>query len=94
MRPNERLDSTTKRSGERLDLTGEVTVSFFNELDTRKEICSRLWVQSLDFVSFFNEISTERKTMLITSVSFFNELSTEKRKLCSLASVSFFQILP
>jgi hypothetical protein len=79
MRPNERLDSTSTRSGERLDLTGEVTVSFFNELDTGKELCSRLWVQSPDFVSFFNELATERKTMLKASVSFFNELATEKR---------------
>jgi hypothetical protein len=34
MRPNERLDSTSTRSGERLNLKGEVIVSFFNELDT------------------------------------------------------------
>jgi hypothetical protein len=62
------------RSGERLDLTGEVIVSFFNELDTGKELCSRLWVQSPISVSFFNELAIERKTMLIVSVSFFNEL--------------------
>jgi hypothetical protein len=79
MRANERLDSTSTRSGERLNLTGEVTVSFFNELDTGKELCSRLRVQSPDFVSFFNEIATERKTMLVTFVSFFNELVTKKR---------------
>jgi hypothetical protein len=36
MRPNERLDSTSRRSGERLNLKGEVIVSFFNELDTGK----------------------------------------------------------
>jgi hypothetical protein len=53
MRPNERLDSTSMRSSERLDLTGEVTVSFFNELDTGKELCSRLQVQSLDFCFIF-----------------------------------------
>jgi hypothetical protein len=53
MRPNERLDSTSTRSGERLDLTGEVTVSFFNELDTRKELCSGLQVQSHISISFF-----------------------------------------
>jgi hypothetical protein len=41
MRPNERLDSTSTRSGERLNLKGEVIVSFFNELDTGKELCSR-----------------------------------------------------
>jgi hypothetical protein len=40
--PNERLDATSTRSSERLNLAGEVTISFFNELDTRKEICSRL----------------------------------------------------
>jgi hypothetical protein len=56
-----------------------VTVSFFNELDTGKELCSGLWVQSPDFVSFFNELATERKTMLKAFVSFFNELATEKR---------------
>jgi hypothetical protein len=50
---NERLDSTSTRSGERLDLIGEVTVSFFNELDTRKELCSRLQVQSPDFCFIF-----------------------------------------
>jgi hypothetical protein len=53
MRPNEILDLTSTRSGERLDLTGEVTVSFFNELDTRKELCSRLWVESPDFCFIF-----------------------------------------
>jgi hypothetical protein len=61
MRPNERLDSTSTRSGERLDLTGEVTVSFFNELDTRKELCSRLGFNPQISVSFFNELATERK---------------------------------
>ena len=75
MRPNERLDSTSTRFGERLDLTGEVTVSFFNELDTGKELCSRFWVQSQISVSFFNELATERKTMLMASISFFNKLS-------------------
>jgi hypothetical protein len=44
MRPNERLDSTCTRSGERLNLKGEVIVSFFNELDTGKELCSRFQV--------------------------------------------------
>jgi hypothetical protein len=53
MRANERLDSTSTRSGERLDLTGEVTVSFFNELDTGKELCSGLWVQSPDCCFIF-----------------------------------------
>ena len=35
-RPNERLDSTSMRCSERIDLTREMTVSFFNELDTGK----------------------------------------------------------
>jgi hypothetical protein len=84
MRPNERLDSTSTRSGERLDLTGEVTVSFFNELDTGKELCSRLWVQSL---FHFLRACYREKTMLKTSVSFFNELAYREKKnaqkLCS-----------
>jgi hypothetical protein len=42
MRANKRLDSTSTRSSKRLDLIGEVTVSFFNELDIGKELCSRL----------------------------------------------------
>jgi hypothetical protein len=59
-------------------LTGEVTVSFFNELDTGKELCSI-------FVSFFNELSTEKKNYAQGSkespdfVSFFNELATERK---------------
>jgi hypothetical protein len=36
MIPNARLDSKSMRSSERLNLMGEVIVSFFNELDTRK----------------------------------------------------------
>jgi hypothetical protein len=46
MRPNEILDLTSTRSGERLNLKGEVIVSFFNELDTGKELCSRFQVRS------------------------------------------------
>jgi hypothetical protein len=42
MRPNDRLNSTSMRSGERLNLKGEVIVSFFNEPDTGKELCSRV----------------------------------------------------
>jgi hypothetical protein len=42
MIPNERLDLTSMRSGEILDLKGEVTISLFNKLDTTKELCSRL----------------------------------------------------
>jgi hypothetical protein len=53
MRPNERLDLTSTRFGERLDLTAEVTISFFNEIDTRKELCSGLQVQSPDFCFIF-----------------------------------------
>jgi hypothetical protein len=56
-----------------------VTVSFFNELDTGKELCSGLGFNPQIVVSFFNELATERKTMLKASVSFFNELATEKR---------------
>jgi hypothetical protein len=44
MRPNERLDSTSTRSDERLNLKGKVIVSFFNELDIGKELCSRFQV--------------------------------------------------
>jgi hypothetical protein len=53
MRPNERLDSTSRDLAKDSDLTGEVTVSFFNELDTGKELCSRLWVESPDFYFIF-----------------------------------------
>jgi hypothetical protein len=53
MRPNERIESTCMRFDERLNLTGEVIVSFFNELDIRKEVCSRLRVKSLDFCFIF-----------------------------------------
>jgi hypothetical protein len=53
MIPNERLDSTSMRSSERLNLKGEVIVSFFNELDTGKELCSRFQVRSLDCCFIF-----------------------------------------
>jgi hypothetical protein len=53
MIPNKRLDSTYMRSGERLDLTGEVILSFFNELETIKELCSRFLVQSIDLCFIF-----------------------------------------
>jgi hypothetical protein len=82
-RPNERLDSTSTRSSEKLNLKGEVIVSFFNELDTGKELCSR------PLFHFLTSFPQRRKTMLIGSrfnphifVSFFNDLATE-RKLCS-----------
>ena len=38
---------------ERLDLMGEVIVSFFNELDTRKELCSRILGSSPDSCFIF-----------------------------------------
>ena len=71
---------TSTRSDERLDLTGEVVVSFFNDLDTRKELCSRLWVQSpnIHFI-FLMRLLQKIKTTLKAFVSFFNELATEKR---------------
>jgi hypothetical protein len=53
MRANKRLDLTSTRSGERLDLIGEVTVSFFNEIDTGKELYSGLQVQSPDCCFIF-----------------------------------------
>jgi hypothetical protein len=53
MRPNERLNSTSTISGERLNLKGEVIVSFFNELDTGKELCSRFRVRSPDCCFIF-----------------------------------------
>jgi hypothetical protein len=69
MRLDERLDSTSTRSSERLNLKGEVIVSFFNELDTGKELCLGFQVRSPDccFI-FFNELATEKKTMLKASV--------------------------
>jgi hypothetical protein len=53
MIPNERLNSTYTISSERLDLMGEVTVSFFTNLYIRKELCSGPWVQSPDFCFIF-----------------------------------------
>jgi hypothetical protein len=53
MRPKERVDSKSTRSSERLDLMGEVIVSFFNEIGIGKELCSRLRVQFLDFCFIF-----------------------------------------
>jgi hypothetical protein len=50
-----------------------VTVSFFNDLDTGKELCSDL------LFHFLTSFPQRRKIVLVTSVSFFNELSTEKR---------------
>jgi hypothetical protein len=61
MRPNERLDSTSTIFGKRLDLTGEVTVSFFNELDTGKELCSR------PLFHFLTSFPQRRETILIVA---------------------------
>jgi hypothetical protein len=59
---------------------GKVIVSFFNELDTGKELCSKLWVESQDLCFIFLTSLLHRgKTMLLVFVSFFNELATEKR---------------
>jgi hypothetical protein len=56
-----------------------VIVSFSNELDIGKKLCSGFRVRSPDCCFIFNELATERKTMLKAFVSFFNELSIEKR---------------
>ena len=61
VRPNERLDSTSTRSGERLNLKGEVIVSFFNELDTGKELCSR------PLFHFLTSLPQRRETMLVVA---------------------------
>ena len=50
-----------------------MTVSFFNELDTGKELCSD------PLFHFLMRLLQRRETMLVTFVSFFNELATEKR---------------
>jgi hypothetical protein len=49
------------------------SVSFFNDLDIGKELCSR------PLFHFLMSLPQRRETMLVTSVSFFNELATEKR---------------
>jgi hypothetical protein len=71
---------TSTRSRERLNLTGEATVSFFNELDTGKRTMLRVpgSIPRLLF-HFLTSLPQRRKTMLVTSVSFFNELAIEKR---------------
>ena len=48
-------------------------VSFFNKLDTGKELCS--WP-----VSFFNEVDTIKELSSKALVSFFNEVDTIKKK--------------
>jgi hypothetical protein len=55
MRSKEILDSTSTISSEIIDSMGEVSVSFFNELDTGKQLCS------MAYVSFFNKLATEKK---------------------------------
>jgi hypothetical protein len=78
MRPNERLDSTSTRSDERLNLKGEVIVSFFNELDTgKKELCSRLCSGSIPRLLFH----------FLTSL-------LQRRKLCSKPLFHFLTSLP
>jgi hypothetical protein len=70
-----------------------VTVSFFNELDTGKELCSR------PLFHFLTSFPQRRKTMLVSPqrrktmlyVSFFNELSGFKTMLKIF--VSFFNEL-
>jgi hypothetical protein len=54
-----------------------VTISFFNQFDIRKKLCSR------PLFHFLTSLPQRRETMLVASISFFNELSTEE-KLCSL----------
>jgi hypothetical protein len=50
-----------------------VNISFFNELDIEKELCSG------PLFHFLMSFPQRRETMLVTSVSFFKDLSTEKR---------------
>jgi hypothetical protein len=79
MRPNERLDSRSTRSGEGLNLKGGDCFIFLTSLTQEKNYAQDSRFDPQITVSFFNELATERKTMLRTSVSFFNELATEKR---------------
>ena len=59
---------------------GEVVVSFFNELDTKKRtMLITSGFDSQTSVSFFNELATKKKTMFVTSVSFLNDIDTETR---------------
>ena len=58
-------DLTFTRSIQRLDSIRGGFVSFFNELDTGKELCS--WKH----VSFFNEVDTVKETILVST---FNNL--------------------
>jgi hypothetical protein len=69
MRPNERLDLTSMISSERINLIGDVTISFFNELDTGKRTMLKAPSSIPKFLfHFFNELATERKTMLMIAV--------------------------
>ena len=56
-RSGERLDWDSMRSNQRLELNGKVG-SFFNEVDTVKEL------SSLELVSFFKELNRRKETML------------------------------
>ena len=47
----------------------EEPVSFLNEIETEKELCSHA------SVSFFNELDTENRTMLSMYVSFLMNLT-------------------
>jgi hypothetical protein len=60
----------------------EAIVSFFNELDTKKNYAQGSGFNPQIFASFFNEIATEKKNMLKAYVSFFNEIAT-KNKNCA-----------
>ena len=50
--------------------TMEEFVSFFNELDMKKELCSRS-------VSFFNELETKNKHCSRSAVSFLHKIEIE-----------------
>jgi hypothetical protein len=93
MRPNERLDSTSTRSGERLNLKGEVIVSFFNDIDIGKELCSRFQVRSPDccFI-FLTSLLQERKLCSKPLFHFLMSLP-QRRETMLVTSISFFNEL-
>ena len=53
----------------------EESVSFFNELDMKRELCS-------SSVLFFNELETKNKHCLRWFVSFLHKLETENNYAC------------
>ena len=55
--------------------TMEESISFFNELDMKKELCSRL-------VLFFNEHETKNKHYSRWPVSFLHEIEAENNYAC------------